>query len=99
MNTDHRLRFAHRFKTGALCEVEIDLNAVFATVADRTGVPLVWCFMHPNGLSETWLFEPWERPQRIAKADEPCRNAAAAIVLAATAKFATQGDGGGRASK
>jgi hypothetical protein len=28
--------------------------SVFGIVADRTGVPVIWCFMHPNGLSETW---------------------------------------------
>jgi hypothetical protein len=120
MSTDRRLRFVNRFKSGALCEVEIDLEAVrdnsftprfrwkgrkhkvrefiswvlsvFAIVADRTGVPVVWCFMRGNGVSETWLFEPRERPRRIAKADEPCRNVASAIMLAATAKFATQSE-------
>jgi hypothetical protein len=120
MSTERRLRFVNRFKSGALCEVEIDLEAVrdnsftprfrwkgrkhkvrefiswvlsvFATVADRTGVPVVWCFMRGNGVSETWLFEPRERPRRIAKADEPCRNVTSAIMLAATAKFATQSE-------
>ena len=113
------LRFAHRFKSGALCEVEIDLEAVrdntftprfrwqgrkhkvrefiswvlsvFATVADRAGVPVIWCFVHRgNGSSETWVFEPNKKPRRIVKAEEPCRNAAAAILFAATAKVVTQ---------
>jgi hypothetical protein len=121
MSTDRHLRFAHRFKSGALCEVEIDLEAVrentitpcfrwkgrkykareliawvrsvFAEVASRTGIPIVWCFVHRgSGSSETWLFPPNKTPRRIAKADEPCCNAAAAIVLAATAKFATQSE-------
>ena len=124
MSTDCRLQFAHRFKSGALCEVEIDLEAVrantftpsfrwngrkhkvreliawvrsvFAEVASRTGVPIVWCFVRRgSGSSETWLFPPNERPRRIAKADEPSQNAASAIVLAATAKFATRSETGG----
>jgi hypothetical protein len=108
------LRFAHRFRSGALCEIEVDLEAVrhnsftphfrwrgtihkaheliawvrsvFAEVASRTGVPIVWCFVRRgSGSSETWLFPPNERPRRIA-------NAASAIVLTASAKFATQSD-------
>jgi hypothetical protein len=119
MSTDRRLRFAHRFKSGALCEFEIDLEAVrdnsftphfrwngrkhkvrefiswvlsaFATVADRAGVPVIWCFVHQgNGATETWLFEPGEKPRRIAKAQEPSCNPASAIMVATTAKFATQ---------
>jgi hypothetical protein len=114
MSTDRRLRFAHRFKTGALCEIEIDLEAVrdstftprfrwkgrtykgreliawvcsvFAEVASRTGVPIVWCFVHRgSGLTESWVFEPNKAPRKVAKADEP-----SAILLAAAGKFATQ---------
>ena len=121
MSTDRRLRFAHRFKSGALCEVEIDLEAVhdnsftphfrwngrkhkarefiswvlsvFATVADRTEVPVIWCFVHRgNGAIESWIFEPGEKPRRIAKAEEPCCNPASALMFAATAKFATQSE-------
>jgi hypothetical protein len=121
MSTDRRLRFAHRFKSGALCEVEIDLEAVrdntftprfrwkgtkhktreliawvrsvFAEVASRTGVPIVWCFVRRgSGSTETWLFPPNERPRRIAKAEEPCCNPASALVFAATAKFAIQSE-------
>ena len=119
MSTDRRLRFAHRFKSGALCEVEIDLEAVrdntftpcfrwngrkhkvrefiswvlsvFGIVADRKGVPVLWCFVHRgNGATQTWLFEPGERPRRIAKAEEPSCNPASAIIIAARANFATQ---------
>jgi hypothetical protein len=93
MSTDRRLRFAHRFKCGALCEVEIDLDAVrentftprfrwkgrkakareliawvssvFAEVASRTAVPIVWCFAcRGSGSSETWLFAPNDRSRR-----------------------------------
>jgi hypothetical protein len=82
MSVARILKFAHRFKSGALCEVEIDLEAVrdnsftprfrwkgrkhkvreliawvrsvFAEVASRTGVPMVWCFVrHGSGSSET----------------------------------------------
>ena len=121
MSTDRRLRFVNRFKSGAPCEVEIDLEAVrdnsftprfrwkgrkhkvrefiswvlsvFGIVADRTGVPVLWCFVHRgNGATQTWLFEPGERPRRIAKAEEPSSNPASAIIIAATAKFATQSE-------
>ena len=102
------LKFTHRFKSGALCEVEIDLEAVrdnsftphfrwrgtthkaheficwardvFGIVANRAGVPVLWCFVHRgNGATETWIFEPGERPRRIAKAEEPSCNPASAI--------------------
>ena len=86
MGADHHLRFAHRFKSGALCEVKIDLEAVrtthfgpifrwngrthkarefigwvrsvFATVCERAQVPVLWCFVHRSGVSETWVFAP-----------------------------------------
>ena len=46
--------------------------SVFAEVASRTGVPIVWHFVHRgNGAIETWLLEPGAKPRRIAKADEP----------------------------
>ena len=130
MNTERHLRFAHRFKSGALCEVEIDLEAVrdnrfiphfrwrgrthssdngpesrpckareficwardvFEIVADRAGVPVLWCFVHRgNGATETWIFAPGEKSRRIAKADEPSQNPAAASIIAASVKFATQ---------
>ena len=124
MSTERGLRFAHRFKSGALCEVEIDLEAVransftphfrwrgtthkaqeficwardvFRIVANRAGVPVMWCFVHRgSGATETWLFKPGEKPRRIAKAEEPSCNAASATIIAATAKLATQSETGG----
>jgi hypothetical protein len=121
MSAGRVLRFTHRFRSGAWCEIEIDVEAVrdnsftphfrwrgtthkaheficwardvFRVVANHAGVPVMWCFVHRgSGATETWLFKPGEKPRRVAKADEPCRNAAAAIVLAATAKFATQSE-------
>ena len=115
------LRFRHRFQAGALCELEIDLDAVrdnslvphfkwngtkhrprelitwisavWREVANRTGVPIVWCFVHRgNGATETWIFEPGGRPRKIAKAEEPCCNPASALVFAVAAKFATQSE-------
>ena len=69
------------------------MRSVFATVADRAGVPVVWCFVHRgNGATETWIFEPGEKPRRIAKAEEPCCNPASALMFAASAKFATQSE-------
>lgn len=122
MSAARILKFAHRFKSGALCEVEIDLEAirdntlaphfrwngrthkarefigwvrsVFATVCERTQVPVLWCFVHRSGVSETWVFAPGEKPRRIKRSDEPSCNPAGAIVLAATAKFATQSERG-----
>ena len=121
MSAARILKFTHRFKSGALCEIEIDLEAVransftphfrwrgtthkahefvfwardvFRIVANRAGVPVMWCFVHRgNGATETWIFEPGEKPRRIAKAEEPSCNPASAIIIAATAKFATQSD-------
>ena len=119
MSTDRRLQFAHRFKSGALCEVEIDLEAVransftphfrwrgtthkaqeficwardvFRIAANRAGVPILWCFVHRgNGATETWIFEPGERPRRIARKDEPCRNPVSALVFAMTVRVASE---------
>jgi hypothetical protein len=68
------------------------ISAVWREVASRTGVPIVWCFVYPNRSTESWVFEPGEKPRRIAKADEPSQNPASAIIIAATAKFATQSE-------
>jgi hypothetical protein len=68
------------------------ISAVWTEVARRTGVPVVWCFVHSNKSTETWLFKPGQKPRRIAKAEEPSCNPASAIIIAATAKFATQSD-------
>ena len=119
MSAARILKFTHRFKSRALCQVEIDLEAVhdnsftpcfrwrgtthkareficwarsvFGIVANRPGVPVLWCFVHRgNGATESWIFEPGARPRRIAKADEPSSSPASAFVIAAAAKFATQ---------
>ena len=112
------LTFRHRFGSGSLCEVTIDLEAVrantfrphfcwngrthkarefigwvrsvFATVCERAQVPVLWCFVHRSGVSETWVFAPGEKPRRIKRSDEPSCNPAVALVLAASVKFATQ---------
>jgi hypothetical protein len=68
------------------------ISAVWREVASRTGRPIVWCFVHPNKSTETWIFEPGEKPRRIAKAEEPSCNTASAIVLAAFAKPAIQSE-------
>jgi hypothetical protein len=74
MSAGRVLRFTHRFRSGALCEIEIDVEAVrdnsftphfrwrgtthkaheficwardvFGIVANRAGVPVLWCFVH-----------------------------------------------------
>jgi hypothetical protein len=118
MSAARILKFTHRFKSGALCETEIDLEAVransftphfrwrgtthkahefvcwardvFRIVANRAGVPVLWCFVHRgSGATET---KPGEKPRRIAKAEEPSCNPASAIIIAAAAKFATQSE-------
>jgi hypothetical protein len=90
------LTFRHRFRSGSLCKVAIDLEAVrantfrphfhwngrthkarefigwvrsvFATVCERAQVPVLWCFVHRSGVSETWVFAPGEKPRRIKRA-------------------------------
>jgi hypothetical protein len=66
---------------------------VFQIVSTRSGVPMGDCFPREDG-SETWLFEPGQRPRRLARQSEPCRNLFIALVIACEAKVAIEGDRG-----
>jgi hypothetical protein len=63
---------------------------VFATVADRAQASVFFSFWHEPGRSETWECRPGERPRRIARKDEPCRNLASAIMAGAIGRVAVQ---------
>jgi hypothetical protein len=119
MSTDRRLRFAHRFKSGALCEVEIDLEAVrdnsftphfrwrgtthkaheFICWAagrvqnrrqSRRGSDLV--VLCPSGErgNRDLDFRAARETAKDSKGGGTSCNPASAIMIAATAKFATQ---------
>jgi hypothetical protein len=66
---------------------------VFQVVSTRTGVSMGYCFPWKNGESETWLFDPGQRPRRLARQSEPCRNPFAAFVIALDAKVAIESYG------
>jgi hypothetical protein len=53
-----------------------------------------YCFPWENGETETWLCEPGQRPRRLVKQAEPCRNAFSAFVIALEANVATQSNKG-----
>ena len=113
------LTFQHRFKSGALCKLTVDLASVkagkfrphfvwsgrppskkpeliawtlgvFATVANRAQASIRYTFCHEPGRCETWDCRPGERPRRIKREDEPCRNLAAAIMASAIGQVAVQ---------
>jgi hypothetical protein len=71
--------------------------SVFATVANRAQASVRLSFWREPGRSETWECHPGERPRRIKREDEPCRNLAAAIMATAIGRVAvqTQSDGEG----
>src|SRR6478736_5112413 len=54
--------------------------SVFATVANRAQASVLFSFWHEPGRSETWECRPGERPRRIKREDEPCRNLSSAIM-------------------
>jgi hypothetical protein len=110
------LTFAHRFKSGALCRLTVDLATVkagtfrptlvwsgrppskkreliawtldvFVTVANRAQASIRYSFWREPGRSETWDCRPGERPRRIKREAEPCRNVASAIMAAAIAAW------------
>jgi hypothetical protein len=64
--------------------------SVFATVANRAQASVLYSFWHEPGRSETWECRPGERPRRIARKDEPCRNLASAIMATAIGRVAVQ---------
>jgi hypothetical protein len=112
------LPFEHRFRSGALCSLEIDLaevrtntfrphfvwngrghkpreliawvTEIFQVVATRTGVPIMYVFAYDSGRTETSACAPDEKPRRIARKDEPCRNPVSALVFAMTARVASE---------
>ena len=115
----HTLSFQHRFRSGALCKLSVDLASVkagefqprfiwsgrppskkreliawtlnvFATVANRTQAFVRFSFWHEPGRSETWDCRPGERPRRIKREEEPCRNLASAITATAIGRVAVQ---------
>lgn len=118
MSTDRRLRFGHRFKSGALCEIAVDLDAVraysfrphfiwnghshkprefitwakeiFRIVSARAGTRVVYVYSYRNGESESWIFEPNQRPQRMPKKYEPSVNPASALLVTLYAQRAKE---------
>ena len=114
------LHFRHRFGSGSLCTIAIDLEKVrngsfqprfmwngrahkprefidwateiFQIVAARTGVPFVYVFSLDSGRTETWVFSPGQKPRRIARKNEPCRNPVSAFVLALTGLVVTDSE-------
>lgn len=92
------LTFLHRFKSEALCKLTVDLAtvkaawtlSVFADVANRAQASVLFSFWHRPGRSETWECRPGERPLRIKREDEPCRNLASAIMATAIGRVAVQ---------
>jgi hypothetical protein len=114
------LTFQHRFRSGALCQIEVNLAEVksgtftpnftwrghghkpremiawvlsaFRIVANRTGERIVHVFIDDDLKTETWVIPPNEKPRRIAQKAEPGKALAAAMAVAALAKFATQQD-------
>lgn len=62
----------------------------FATVANRAQASIRCSFWREPGRSETWDCRPGERPQRIKREAEPCRNLASAIMAAAIGQVAVQ---------
>jgi hypothetical protein len=68
---------------------------VFQVVSTRAGVPVGYCFPWKNGETETWLFEPGQRPRRLARQSEPCLNLLTALVIGLEAKVAIESDKGG----
>jgi hypothetical protein len=71
--------------------------SVFATVANHAQASVRFSFWREPGRSETWDCRPGERPQRIKREDEPCRNLATAIMATAIGRVAvhTQSDAEG----
>lgn len=63
---------------------------IFAMVANRAQTPVVYSFWHEPGRSGTWVCRPGERPQRIKREDEHCRNLASAIMATAIDQVAVQ---------
>jgi hypothetical protein len=64
--------------------------SVFATVANRAQASIRYTFWHEPGRSETWDCSPGERPRRIKREAEPCRNLASAIMATAIGRVAVQ---------
>jgi hypothetical protein len=64
--------------------------SVFATVASRAQASVRFSFWHEPGRSETWDCRPGERPRRIKREDEPCRNLVSAIMATAVGRVAVQ---------
>ena len=117
------LHFQHRFHSGMLCSIDINLEEartgslrpnfvwngprpktrefiawgthVFSTLAARVGKTILYCYVHSNGQTETWIHEPNFRPRRIRREHEPCRNIVSALTVAlvSTPTIDTQGGG------
>jgi hypothetical protein len=113
------LSFQHRFRSGALCKLTVDLASVkagtfrptlvwsgrppskkrelitwtlsvFASVANRAQASVRFSFWHEPGRSETWDCRPGERPGRIKREEEPCRNLVSAIMATAIGRVASE---------
>jgi hypothetical protein len=113
------LSFQHRFRSGALCKLTVDLASVkagtfrptlvwsgrppskkrelitwtlsvFASVANRAQAFVRFSFWNEPGRSETWDCRPGERPRRIKREEEPCRNLVSAIMATAIGRVASE---------
>jgi hypothetical protein len=63
---------------------------VFETVVNRAQTSVRYSFWSKPGRSETWDCRPGERPRRIKREEEPCRNLVSAILATAVGRVAVQ---------